>query len=323
VRAAYVGNFEPPHSTENHVATALEAQGVSVIRLQEQSFGWDPKKVPAKTAFVLWTHTHGYGPPKTHGRQAKFLESLARRGTPTVGYHLDRWWGLQREYQVYEEPFFQNTDLVVTADGGQGDKWALSGIEHAWFPPGVSAQECELGTPQDEYRSDIAFVGSWQGGYHTEWRHRQQLVDWLERTYGARCAFWPRRGEHAVRGQALRDLYASVKVLVGDSCLTGDAHLYCSDRIPETLGRGGFLIHPRVEGITNGEFSEGVHLAAWTLGNWGELGDTIGHYLADHETRTQIAAEGRRHVLEHHTYEVRMRQLLDLLAERDMIEAAA
>lgn len=322
MQVAYVGNFEPEHSTETHVARALEAQGVKVVRLQEQLFGWDPKAVPANTAFLLWTHTHGYGPPRTHGKQAKFLESLRRRKIPTVGYHLDRWFGLQREYQVSEEPFFRNTDLVVTADGGHEDEWARIGIEHVWFPPAVSEPECALGTPRAEYRSDIAFVGSWQGGYHPEWGHRQQLVDWLHETYGDRCAFWPRRGEHAVRGEPLRDLYASVKVLVGDSCLVGSVHSYCSDRIPETLGRGGFLLHPQVPGITgtrDAPFIEGEHLACWPLGDWGELRARIDKWLADDGARTRVAARGRAHVLAHHTYERRMQQLIALLNERGMI----
>jgi hypothetical protein len=273
---------------------------------------------------VLWTHTHGYGPPKTHGRQAKFCESLRRRGVPVVGYHLDRWWGLQREYQVVEEPFFNDTTLVVTADGGHDEDWSKLGIDHVWFPPGVSARECEtLGTPRDEYRSELAFVGSWQGGYHAEWQHRQQLVEWLQDTYGNRCAFWPRRGEHAVRGQDLRDLYASVQVLVGDSCLAGSAHSYCSDRIPETLGRGGFLVHPRVAGITDGtHYTEGTHLACWQLGDWGELQATIDHYLANESERYLVATRGRAHVLEAHTYEVRMQQLVDELAARGLVPQA-
>lgn len=322
MRVAYVGNFEPPHSTENHVAQALEANRHSVVRLQEQSFGWDPKRVPPRTDFVLWTHTHGYGPPKTHGRQAKFCEALRRRDTPVIGYHLDRWWGLQREYQVAEEPFFNDTTLVVTADGGHDDEWANLGIDHVWFPPAVSARECEpRGTPRDEYRSELAFVGSWQGGYHAEWPHRQELVDWLGDTYRDRCAFWPRRGEHAVRGADLRDLYASVDVLVGDSCLAGSAHSYCSDRIPETLGRGGFLVHPRVAGITDRQFFEGRHLACWTLGDWDELRAVIDHHLANADERQVIASRGRVHVLDAHTYEVRMQQLVTILAERGLVDA--
>lgn len=321
MHVAYVGNFEPPHSTENHVAQALEANGHAVVRLQEQSFGWDPKRVPPGTDFALWTHTHGYGPPSTHGRQAKFCEALNRRGIPVVGYHLDRWWGLQREYQVAEEPFFNSTTLVVTADGGHDDQWASLGIDHVWFPPAVSARECEPGTPRDEYRSPIAFVGSWQGGYHSEWQHRQQLVEWLADTYGDRCAFWPRRNEHAVRGRDLRDLYASVDVLVGDSCLAGSAHSYCSDRIPETLGRGGFLVHPRVAGITDGDtYLERVHLACWELSDWDMLRRTIDGYLADDVARHQVATRGREHVLANHTYEVRMRQLVQMLADRELVD---
>lgn len=333
MRVAYIGNFEPPHSTENHVARAIEANQHSVVRLQEQSFGWDPKRVPTRTDFVLWTHTHGLAPQKTHKRQFHFLEAMRRRGVPTVSYHLDRYWDLYRETQIYgsgKEPFF-STDLMCSADGGNEQRWLDVGVNHAWFAPGVSEPECALGTVRQEFVSDIAFVGSWQGvthsdgvygGYHPESTHRHRLLAWLRDTYGDRCRFWPERGQPAVRNEALRDLYASAKILVGDSCFSGDprGHHYCSDRVPETIGRGGFLVHPDTPGVTDGTlYTSGEHLATWEAGEWAQLQSTIDHYLTHEDERREIATRGRAHVLEAHTYEVRMRQLVELLAARRLV----
>jgi spore maturation protein CgeB len=43
----------------------------------------------------------------------------------------------------------------------------------------------------------------------------------------------------------------------------------------------------------------------------------IDYYHEHQDEATRIARQGRKHVLEHHTYTVRMRQLVDLLrAER-------
>jgi hypothetical protein len=322
VRVAYIGNVGPdsaPHSTENHVARALDANGHTVVPIHEQRFRWVPTEI-RDVDFVLWTHTHGFAPERTHPRQLRFLGAMRARGIPTIGYHLDRWFDLRREPQL-AEPFF-TCDLVCTADGGNQDRFEALGINHAWFPPGVSGPECELGTYRPDLASDVAFVGSWAGGYHQESTHRAELIEWLRSTYGDRCRFWPAPGEPAVRGEALRDLYASVKVLVGDSCLvgTGMNDRYISDRIPESLGREGFLVHPHVNGVTDGSlYTDGEHLVCWKAGDWSALGEAIDEALADEGARRRIASTGRLHVLGHHTYEVRMRQLVELLDERGLL----
>jgi hypothetical protein len=328
VKVAYIGNVGPdsaPHSTENHVARAFEANGVEVHRVHEQRFRWDAAEVP-DVDFVLWTHTHGFAPPRTHDRQARFLDAMRQRGVATVSYHLDRWWDLDREPQL-AEPFFR-TDLVCTADGGNQNRFAALGINHVWYPPGVSEPECEPGVFRPELASDVAFVGSWQGGYHRESAHRSELVEWLRSTYGDRCRFWPTAGEHAVRGEALRDLYASVKVLVGDSCLVGTGlnEKYVSDRVPESIGRGGLLVHPHVDGVTDGIlYTSGEHLLTWPAYDWKALRQTIAEALASEGLRQRVSAAGKAHVLANHTYEARMRTLLVDLAERGLIkqEAAA
>lgn len=321
MKVAYIGNHSVDFSTESHIARALEHNGHSVIRLQEQDVwrGWaitDPAHVNRLGAdFVLWTHTHDLGPPETHEDQYDVLTACE---IPVVAYHLDRWWGLSREHQL-DEPFFQ-CDLVVTADGGDHD-WGSRGIEHVWLPPAVSLAECAPGTYRRELASDVAFVGSWQGGYHHEWTHRPALIDWLRGTYGERVRFWPQHGQPAVRGQMLRDVYASTKVLVGDSCLVGGATHYWSDRIPETIGRGGFLLHPYVEGLEE-QFTilgDGKHLVTYTPFDWTALKTNIDYFCWDNPQRIRIAQRGRAHVLAEHTYEHRMEQLVAIMIERGML----
>jgi hypothetical protein len=321
MRLAYVGNFEPSHSTETHVARAFVANGHEVVRLQEQAFGWDPAAVPSDAAFVLWTHTHGLAPERTHAAQDRFLSAL---NVPSMSFHLDRYWDLYRESQIAgpkQEPFFRTT-LMCSADGGNQERWAAAGVDHVWMPPGVSAGECEPGTYRPELASDVAFVGSWQPGYHPESTHRAQLVSALRGYYGERCRFWPAPGEPAVRNEQLQDLYASVEVLVGDSCFSGDprGHSYFSDRVPETLGRGGLLVHPHTPGVTDGTlYTAGEHLLCWPAGDWSALWDTIDGALVDDKERARISKAGREHVLATATYEVRMRQFVDMLTERGLV----
>ena len=123
----------------------------------------------------------------------------------------------------------------------------------------------------------------------------------------------------AVRGQHLQDLYASVDVVVGDSCFAGTGlENYWSDRIPETLGRGGFLLHPNVPGLEK-HFKDGEHLCTWEAFDWEGLGTLIETALSSPEDRADITTTARYHVREHHTYERRVEQIVDALYERNLL----
>lgn len=309
---AYIGNFVPEHSTENHVRQAWINQGHQVVRIQEgdhNDLASLLKNVKA-VDLIMWTRTSDLAAKWGHAKQLELLARAHGADIPTVAYHLDRWWGLDREHAVFEEPFFR-CEYVITADGGHQEQWTEAGVNHIWMPPGVSLGETEPGEPQERFTSDIAFVGSWRPGYHAEWTHRPQLISWLQENYRDQIQFWPRPGEHAVRGKDLRDLYASVRVVVGDSCLVGNATHYWSDRIPETLGRGGFLIHPYVEGIEE-HFDIDVHLKTWKIGDWEMLKKLIDHFLrGDRQREREIIADcGRKQVIKNHTYDVRINQIL-------------
>ena len=312
------------------------------------SHGWDVRSVqendrwcwsdlasnaPADVDFVLWTRTgwdydHLLGPggdKMVKAWQHQFLRLCRLHGIPTVGFHLDRFFGLDREH-ILEEPFF-SCALLITADGANDDGWAKKGINHLWFLPGVSRPECEPGTPREALRSRLAFVGSWQGHYHKEHQHRFDLVGWLRKNFRNQCEFYPRIGHEAVRGEALRDLYASVDVAVGDSCFSGDGvGRYSSDRIPESIGRGAFLLHPNTPGVTDGittpageAWQAGVHLRCWDAGDWDGLGSAIEWALSHSDERKEIAATGRAFTIQNHTYETRMRQMVEAMETRGLL----
>ena len=239
MRVWQIGNFGPAHSTENELCKAMRIRGWQVRTMQEnQPDSWEGWRFdgPDRPDFILWTRTWRGNDDQQRG----CLASAREAAVPTVGYHLDRWWGLARQTEITGDrwPFF-DVDLMFTADGAHQRLWADHGIDHVWAPPAVSSLECEPGTVSPKWASTVAFVGSW-GGYHPEWPHRMQLAQKVEQAGGR---LWPQRGRPAVRSHDLRDLYASVSVAVGDSCLVptvaGDPmSRYCSDRVPETLGRG-------------------------------------------------------------------------------------
>jgi len=299
---AYIGNFRPAHSTENDVREALEQLGHQVIQVQEDSPHSLETLPKLNCDFVLWTRT--WSMPQIY----EAVSQTKSAGRAVVGFHLDRWWGLAREHQVRDEPFFRLCDLMVTADGGSHAKWQDVGINHLWMPPAVS-NRAKRGNVQIQFQRPIGFVGSWRS-YHPEWQYRRRLVEFLHETYGRKFKPWPRANQQ-IRGRDLEDLYASVDVVVGDSCLAGDVSHYWSDRIPETLGRGGFLIHPEVEGMAEEGFVNGETLITYTAkeNTFDELKSTIDEWLRRSD-RAMVAEKGMRLVHQKHTYLNRMTSLI-------------
>lgn len=309
-RIGYLGNFGVSYSTESHVALSLEDLGHEVIRLQEGEVrATDVPDLARGCDLFLWTQTYGFA--VTGGTKEDRWAMLAGlSGIPTVGFHLDLWWGLKRQVQIAErEPFF-HVDTLYTSDGGHDAEWAAAGVNHYWSPPAVYGGECYLADPHPAYRSDVAFVGSWKGYNHEEhWPARRAMLAAVKRRYRGQFAMHPRGP--AVRGADLNRLFASVKVVVGDSCLAGQISRYVSDRVFETIGRGGVLVHPRVEGVTDGGLlTEGEHLLCFDAGDHDEMLHQIDYLLTHDEEREAIRWTGMQHVKAHHTYAHRMQRVL-------------
>lgn len=312
MRIAYVSRFREGWATERDMAKALRRAGHDVTELAEADAAtWAMLANPVASRpveLVIWTTAR-----QPHASAVDALRSSGR--PPLVGYHLDRWWGLRRQREMQTSPFF-SCDLLVTADGGHESDWAAAGIRHRWLPPAVDRDEAMLeGRRLPELSCDVAFVGSWRR-YLPDWPHRLQLVSHLRQWYGRRLGLWPNH-LGPVRGQRLADLYASARVVVGDSCLAGGGR-YWSDRIPETLGRGGFLLHPAVDGLGE-HFKVDEHLLTWPVGDWQALRAALDRWLADDAGRARVSAAGREHALEHHTYDVRARQLVDAVADAQLL----
>jgi hypothetical protein len=313
---AYRGNFQPdlpagvtPWSTEYHVAASLELLGHQVVRIQENTCSWPDTVTAAQGAdLFLWTQTYGYAQNWARDDEVAGLAAL-NAAMPTAGLHLDLWWGLEREHQIRDLPYFQELGWVFTADGDHDEQFAQAGVHHHWSPPAVFGPECTPGTPRSTFRSDVAFVGSWRGGYHDAWwPQRKAMLDIVAQRYRQRARFWPRAG--AVRGRNLNDLYASVKVVVGDSCFADTSDRYFTDRPFETVGRGGFLVMPWIRGLAE-LLIDGEHCRYYPPGDFPEMKRLIDHYLVHDDERERIRQAGQAHVAQNHTYANRCEALLN------------
>lgn len=302
---ALLGNFNVPYSTESHLAWTWEHMGHSVIRLQEDRTSTDAVVTACRehdAKLFMYVHTHGWNTPGTMSLD-QMIETIKSLGVRTCSFHLDRYWGLnvsdKREDRVGQHAFF-HTDTVFTADGGNDDRFRARGVNHVWLPPAVVEYGCYFGKPQPGI-PPVIFTGA--EGYHPEYSFRPYVVQRLRATYGAQF-----RQCQGYREAELNNLYASTRVVAGDSCFGGSPY-YWSDRVPEVCGRGGFLIFPETPGLNI------PGLVTYIPQNADDLIAKINHYLRDEnqDERIRRTAQAHEHVKQYETYTNRMRDVLTVM----------
>jgi hypothetical protein len=316
VKFVYLGNERYSWCTEVHLSRTLGQMGHEVVFLQEDAqtcAGVRDAVTAIRPDVLIYQRTWGLPPDADGYSLHDAWAHCEQTGVTTVSYHLDLYLGLARgsDEELTSDPFWA-TKYVFTPDGdprSEAEFYRL-GIRHRYVRPGVVADECVPGTYRPKFDHDVVFVGS--EAYHPEWPYRGELIGWLRDTYGDRFHRYG-AGSQVVRGMPdLNDLYASAKIVVGDTLAPvhadGVRHKsYWSDRVYETLGRGGFLIHPYVEGMDE-EFTDAEHLVFYPYGNFDALQAAIDYYLAHPAEREQIAKAGQAHVAANYTYHRRLRE---------------
>ncbi len=315
---AFLGNFDVDYTSESHYKKTLEAMGVKVIPLQEGRATYiDITRVLPESDMFFWVHTHNFQTPRIE----EALLMCKDLKIPSVGYHLDLWLGIEREKDLETDPYWK-IDYFFSVDQRMVDLLnSREDLPKAFFlPAGVFGEECYLGQKREGYAHDVIFVGS--RGYHKEWPYRGQLISWLEQTYGPRFAQYGGGGRGTIRGKDLNDLYASAKVVVGDTlCKDFTYPEYLSDRIFETTGRGGFLIHPYIRGMEKhfellGKEKE---VQAYPFGDFEHLKYAIDYYLQNNEEREAIRLRGHKRTRLNHTYTKRLEQLIKTVENENKV----
>jgi len=309
VKIVFLGNFNVPYSSESQYAATFEKMGHKVIRMQEPNVTTDMVLSTALNAdMFFWVHTHGWD-LRGHRSMAQVLRKLEAAGVPTVAYHLDLYMGLQR-WSEYEQHDYFKVKHFFTVDKLMAD-WLNENTETKghYLPAGVFEPECYIGEYDKRFDYDVVFVGSRR--YHPEWQYRPQLVDWLKRTYGDRFAHFGNDGMGVVRGRDLNNLYATAKVVVGDTlCKDFTYPYYWSDRIYETTGRGGFIIHPHIDGLDD-SFVINEEIIEYKYGDLQQLKDKIDFFLRNEERRVQIQQAGHDRTKRDHTYTNRLQSIIN------------
>jgi spore maturation protein CgeB len=77
----------------------------------------------------------------------------------------------------------------------------------------------------------------------------------------------------------------------------------------ETIGRGGFMIHPYIKGLER-EFEDKKHIVFYEYGNFEQLKELIDYYLEHDAEREAIRKAGHELVKQNYTYRNRWEYIL-------------
>lgn len=301
----FIGNFVPSFSTENDRKWSFESLGHKVITFQENETRPEQlTEIMDDLDVLFYSHTHGWEIPNLR----EIFDVYKKAGIPTVSVHLDRWAGLARVKDMGNEATWF-TEYQFMADGSPEavEIYEKLGLRWHFLKPGVVKRDCYMAQPDHvSFPHEIVFTGS--KGYHPEYPFRPKMIDFLQQTYGDRFGHYGNDGAAGgvMRGHQLNVLYSTAKVVVGDSCFGGRPR-YVSDRYYEVRGRGGFLIHPYMEGIDR------VGVGSYEYQDLDSLKMQIDYWLSSNEERESNRRKGYMWVALHETYTNRAEEMLNVI----------
>jgi len=305
----FLGNFSAEFSSENYYRKTLHDMGHHVIALQERVATAQDILSHKKIDAFVWVHTHGWDTPG----MLDVLKEFCNQGIPTLGYHLDLYMPLER-WKQYENSDYFKVQHFFTVDQLMSE-WLNknTATNGHYIPAGCYEGDCYLGKPDyQKYPHEIIFTGA--KTYHPEYPYRGQLIEWLQKNYGSKFAHYGNGGGlPVVRGPELNNLYASAKIVIGDTlCKNFDYPYYFSDRLFEVPGRGGFMIFPYIKGL-EWMYKIGEEIESYEYNNFQQLENKINHYLRAPVEREKIKLAGHNKVKAVHTYRKRWEYILENL----------
>jgi hypothetical protein len=309
----FLGNFRVPFSSENHHAKSLEALGHRVVRLQEgETTAGKVYRAAAASDLFVWVHTHGW---TTRGfDRIDILKELHNISIPTMTYHLDLWFGLKRQHDLDNDPFYKDIGHFFATDKLMADWFnENTAVRGHFLPAGVFGEECYVHPNYDgTFDYDVIFVGS--KNYHSEYPYRPQLVQFLRDTYGDRFLHVGGDGDTGVvRGDDLNRIYARSKIAIGDTLNIDFKYpYYSSDRLFESTGRGGFTIYPDIVGL-DAFFEDKEEIVFYKHGDLKDLKTKIDYYLTHDQERESIRMAGHERAKNEHTYVNRWETIMNEL----------
>ncbi len=294
MKIAYIGRFQRMDD-EEYIALGFEKIGCEVFRIEESNPSEEICKQidEIKPDLVLWAKLKVDKP-------ALVVAHCKYHQYTTACWVFDLYIGYQREHQLSSHPAFK-ADYVFTTDGGHDEEFKAMGINHHCVRQGIANAECYLEPIHKPM--GVVFVGT----DNTYNKYRTEMLGVVMKY--TRSFQWIGRGDaREMRGTALNRLYAKTHVVVGDSVYSPH---YWSNRIVETLGRGGFLIHPDVPGLKE----EYPHLVTYERGDWQHLRNLIYYHSQPQfqEKREELIHKNFEWVRDHYTVDKKCAELLSYI----------
>jgi len=292
MRIYYIGNFDNEFSTEQYIFEALLEQGYDVKAVQEDLF----------TSKEHYDMAQGYDLLLlAKGRLKDGLPGLVRLLQEFKGkkafWLFDKMFDFRPERAEWMTTVIPLVDIYFVTDGSARHWYDRFNVPYKILRQGVL--KGYYGQPKRLYQDfQVAFIGS----LYTE--ERKKMLDELGQEF--KVLVMGTHDMYQVRGQKLADICASVPVIVADSL---GFDYYWSNRIYETLGAGGFLIHPNIKGLDE-EFIDGQHYTGYKLGDWVDLKEKVSLALQNTVARQFQAVAGQKLVLDRYTYGHRVRTMM-------------
>lgn len=196
----------------------------------------------------------------------------------------------------------------VAADTSGKLRWLMQGFDERVAGFGRHVPKDGRAFMPDEVRPPILFTGMVNHG-----RKRAEHVEHLIQRWGDRFKVMgdggPKWRKH---GRELADVFASVKIVVAPDGPSTDR--YWSNRVYNTLGLGGFLLHPYCKGLED-QYGWPHELPVYE--NREHLDELIGFYLdsANELRRKALMIEGHSATMQRHLYRHRVAGLLRMVKE--------
>lgn len=203
-------------------------------------------------------------------------------------------------------------DLQLTVNRDALEKYTAMGINANYWQIGYEPDGVGF---ESDLAYDIIFLAS---GYSPA---RQTLVKNLKSlnlSFGLYGSGWPANWS---QGQTMYNfsegckLYRSAKISIGDSQWPDTG--FVSNRVFQALAAGGSaLAHQWFRDMDKLGLVDGETCIIWK--DFSELERKIKYYLAHEKERVAIALAGERLALERHSFDVRVKELFEMLGQKEV-----
>ena len=246
-----------------------------------------------------------------------FIKTIKSNGILTVSWFPDYCFDWNDGMLKYDKSIcpISNADLLLIPDGLNETKWESLGIKKHCVRQEIYNDMCYIGDKIVENK-DVLFIGTVNSGVY---QHRIPLVNFLNKKYGSRFLHLGGHNSDQVRNEDLNNIIASVKVVIGDSLYAPN---YWSNRLYETIGRGGLIIHSPTEGLES-EYKVGEHFDVYKVTDkkigWAyeidyeDLESKIDFYLENKDVRKSIALAGMEFTRNNYTMAHRCKEVVDII----------